>query len=251
MWHCTREGEYSLYSPNVRNENFLRGVQVADSAGLVRFTSVFPGCYAGRWPHVHFEVYADRAGIADASSAIATSQVALPKAACDQVYARSGYQASVANLARLSLADDNVFGDDGGARQLAATTGDPGAGFTVALAVPVDTTTAPSAGGGPGVVPRPEHPADERCRPVAGVAIVRLWPVCQNHPVAGIRRRAPWKTSCTPCSRTTPRNRPYRARRQHPRRPQPARRPRAGADRRDPGAGLVGSPRPHWPSRPL
>ena len=104
---------------------------------------------------------------------------------------------------------------------------------------------------GQGVVHRPERPADERCRPVAGVAIVRLWPVCQNHPVAGIRRRAPWKTSCTPCSRTTPRNRPYRARRQHPRRPQPARRPRAGADRRDPGAGLVGSPRPHWPSRPL
>ena len=155
VWHCTREGEYSLYSPNVRNENFLRGVQVADSAGLVRFTSVFPGCYAGRWPHVHFEVYADRAGIADASSAIATSQVALPKAACDQVYAQSGYQASVANLARLSLADDNVFGDDGGARQLATTTGDPGAGFTVALAVPVDTTTAPSAGGGPGGGPPP------------------------------------------------------------------------------------------------
>ena len=211
VWHCTREGEYSLYSPNVQNENFLRGVQVADAAGLVRFTSVFPGCYSGRWPHVHFEVYADQAGIADAGSAIATSQVALPKAACDQVYAQSGYQASVANLARLSLADDNVFGDDGGARQLATTTGDPGAGFTVALAVPVDTTTAPSAGGGPGVVPRPERPADEQCRPVAGVAIVRLWAVCQNHPVAGIRRRTPSKTSCTPCSRTTPRNRPHSA----------------------------------------
>ena len=155
VWQCTREGEYSLYSPNVRDENFLRGVQVADSAGLVRFTSVFPGCYAGRWPHVHFEVYADQAGIADASSAIATSQVALPKAACDQVYARSGYRASVANLARLSLADDNVFGDDGGARQLATTTGDPSAGFAVALAVPVDPTTAPSAGGGPGGGPPP------------------------------------------------------------------------------------------------
>jgi len=155
VWHCTREGEYSLYSPNVRDENFLRGVQVADSAGLVRFTSVFPGCYAGRWPHVHFEVYADQASIADASSAIATSQVALPKAACDQVYARSGYRASVANLARLSLADDNVFGDDGGARQLATTTGDPSAGFAVALAVPVDPTTAPSAGGGPGGGPPP------------------------------------------------------------------------------------------------
>ena len=101
-----------------------------------------------RWPHVHFEVYPDQTGLTDAGNAIATSQVALPQATCDQVYAQSGYQVSVANLARLSLADDNVFGDDGGARQLATTTGDPGAGFAVALAVPVDTTTTPSAGGG-------------------------------------------------------------------------------------------------------
>ena len=147
VWHCTREGEYSLYSPTVRDENFLRGVQIADAAGAVRFTSVFPGCYSGRWPHVHFEVYPDQAGIADAGTAIATSQVALPQAACEQVYAQSGYQASVANLARLSLASDNVFGDDGGARQLAETTGDASTGYAVALAVAVDTTTAPAMGG--------------------------------------------------------------------------------------------------------
>jgi len=149
VWHCTREGGYSLYSPDVEDENFLRGVQIADAAGRVRFTSVFPGCYAGRWPHVHFEVYPDQAGLTEAGNAIATSQVALPQATCDQVYAQSGYQASVANLARLSLADDNVFGDDGAAHQLGTTTGDVRTGFAVALAVPVDTTTAPSAGGRP------------------------------------------------------------------------------------------------------
>jgi protocatechuate 3,4-dioxygenase beta subunit len=44
----------------------------------VRFTSIFPACYPGRWPHVHFEVYAARADITDATKAIATSQVALP-----------------------------------------------------------------------------------------------------------------------------------------------------------------------------
>jgi protocatechuate 3,4-dioxygenase beta subunit len=154
VWHCTREGKYSLYSPDVQNENFLRGVQIADAAGRVRFTSVFPGCYAGRWPHVHFEVYPDQTGLADAGNAIATSQVALPQATCDQVYAQSGYQASVANLARLSLADDNVFGDDGAAHQLGTTTGDVRTGFAVALAVPVDTTTAPAAGGLPRNGPR-------------------------------------------------------------------------------------------------
>jgi protocatechuate 3,4-dioxygenase beta subunit len=163
VWHCTREGGYSLYSDGVTDQNYLRGVQVADSAGTVRFTSVFPACYDGRWPHIHFEVYPDQAGITDSANAIATSQVALPQDVCDTVYAQDGYEDSVSNLSRVSLTGDNVFGDDGGASQLATVTGDVSSGFTVALAVGVDTTTAPTGGqmggggapsGGPGGGPR-------------------------------------------------------------------------------------------------
>ncbi len=152
VWHCSREGGYSLYSEGVEDQNFLRGVQIADSAGKVRFTSVFPACYDGRWPHVHFEVYPDQASITDAANAIATSQVALPKDVCESVYAESGYEDSVSNLSRVSLDSDNVFGDDGGAAQLATVTGDVASGYTVTLAVGVDTTTEP-AGGGPGGAP--------------------------------------------------------------------------------------------------
>ena len=147
VWHCTREGGYSLYSEGVENENFLRGVQVADAAGAVRFTSIFPACYSGRWPHVHFEVYPDLASTTDAAKAIATSQVALPQEVCERVYAQPGYEASVRNLAQVSLADDNVFGDDGGARQLGRVTGDVTAGYAVALTVGVDTATIPTGGG--------------------------------------------------------------------------------------------------------
>src|SRR5262245_53449414 len=57
LWHCDRDGNYSLYSSAAVNQNYLRGVQAADSTGKVRFTSIFPGCYSGRWPHIHFEVY--------------------------------------------------------------------------------------------------------------------------------------------------------------------------------------------------
>jgi protocatechuate 3,4-dioxygenase beta subunit len=146
VWHCNREGEYSLYSDAVKDQNYLRGVQVADAAGTVRFTSIFPACYAGRWPHVHFEVYPDEASTTDAGNAVATSQVALPKDVCDQVYAQPGYSASVGNLARLSLATDTVFGDDGGVSQLATATGDATAGYAVALPVGVDTTTEPTGG---------------------------------------------------------------------------------------------------------
>jgi len=146
VWHCTREGGYSLYSDGVEDQNFLRGVQVADAAGKVTFTSIFPACYDGRWPHIHFEVYPDQAGIADSENAIATSQVALPQNVCEQVYAQDGYENSVSNLARVSLSSDMVFADDGGASQLGTVTGDVTSGYSVLLAVGVDTTTAPAGG---------------------------------------------------------------------------------------------------------
>jgi protocatechuate 3,4-dioxygenase beta subunit len=146
VWHCTREGGYSLYSDGITGENYLRGVQIADAAGTVRFTSVFPACYSGRWPHVHLEVYPDQASITDSTNAIATSQVALPQDVCETVYATEGYAASVANLAQVGLDSDNVFGDDDGASQLGTVTGDVSGGYVVSLAVGVDTGTTPAGG---------------------------------------------------------------------------------------------------------
>ncbi|SOE00329.1 intradiol ring-cleavage dioxygenase [Blastococcus haudaquaticus] len=147
VWHCTREGGYSLYSDGITDQNYLRGVQVADASGTVRFTSVFPACYDGRWPHIHFEVYPDQAGITDSANVIATSQVALPQDVCATVYAEEGYEASVSNLSGVSLSGDNVFGDDGGASQLATVTGNVRSGYTVTLPVRIDTTTTPTGGG--------------------------------------------------------------------------------------------------------
>jgi protocatechuate 3,4-dioxygenase beta subunit len=156
VWHCDREGRYSMYSQGVEDQNYLRGVQVADANGTVTFSSIFPACYSGRWPHIHFEVYPDRGAVTDVSTVIATSQVALPQDVCEQVYAQPGYEASVSNLARVSLQSDNVFGDDSGMSQLATVTGDVAGGYSVSLAVGVDTTTSPAAvgaGGGPGGMP--------------------------------------------------------------------------------------------------
>ncbi len=57
LWHCDAVGNCSLYSAGVTHQNWLRGVQAADANGVVRFTSIYPGCYSGRWPHIHSEVY--------------------------------------------------------------------------------------------------------------------------------------------------------------------------------------------------
>ena len=134
LWHCDQEGRYSLY--DVEDQNYLRGVQAADAAGKVTFTSIFPAAYSGRWPHIHFEVYPDLAAATSSSTAITTSQLALPQATCDAVYATDGYSASVENMTRTTLADDNVF-SDGSDSQLATVTGSVGAGLVAALTVPV------------------------------------------------------------------------------------------------------------------
>ena len=136
LWHCTREGGYSLYSPEVANENFLRGVQETDADGTVTFKSIFPGAYSGRWPHIHFQVYPDVDEAIAAGTETATSQIALPEDTCKLVYAESGYEQSVANLAQTSLATDMVF-SDGWDAELGTVTGTVGDGLKVTLTVPV------------------------------------------------------------------------------------------------------------------
>ena len=141
LWHCTRDGNYSMYSTGVTAENFLRGIQVSDSSGKVTFTTIFPACYSGRWPHVHFEVYPNLAAATD-SSAVSdyalVTQLAMPAAACTQVYGLvSGYEASVGNFANVTLASDNVFGNDSAALQLATVSGSVANGFATTLQVGV------------------------------------------------------------------------------------------------------------------
>ena len=137
LWHCDQAGNYSLYSQAAANENYLRGVQATDGSGVVTFQSIFPACYSGRWPHIHFEVYSNLEAATDEANKIATSQIALPKAACDLVYATDGYSQSVSNMGQVSLTSDNVFGDDGGIHELGTIAGDVSSGMTVALTVPV------------------------------------------------------------------------------------------------------------------
>ena len=137
LWHCDRDGNYSLYSNGVTSEDYCRGVQVTDSNGKLTFTSIFPACYAGRWPHAHFEVYPSLEAATSSSNAIHTSQLALPEDVCKTVYATEGYAQSVKNLSQISLAKDNVFGD-GYESQMATVTGDVTNGYVVRLTVGVD-----------------------------------------------------------------------------------------------------------------
>jgi protocatechuate 3,4-dioxygenase beta subunit len=136
LWHCDAEGRYSLYSPGATDQNYLRGVQVADSTGALTFTTIYPGAYRCRWPHMHFEVYPTLDAATTASGKLRTSQLALPEDVSRAVYADSRYPGSAQNLSGTSLDSDLVF-SDGFSLQLATVTGDNASGYSATLTIPV------------------------------------------------------------------------------------------------------------------
>jgi protocatechuate 3,4-dioxygenase beta subunit len=136
IWHCDQSGRYSMYSNGATDENYLRGVQETDADGRVTFKTIFPAAYSGRWPHMHFEIYSTLADATGGGNPITTSQLALPKDACDVVFATAGYEQSVSNFSQTSLSTDMVFGDDGAAHQIPTTTGSAADGYTLQLTVP-------------------------------------------------------------------------------------------------------------------
>ncbi|WP_213941121.1 intradiol ring-cleavage dioxygenase [Pseudomonas sp. dw_612] len=72
IWHCNARGAYSGWSrinPDLEvavgdigaiartdDDTYLRGGQFSDNKGVVRFTTIYPGFYAGRALHVHVAV---------------------------------------------------------------------------------------------------------------------------------------------------------------------------------------------------
>ena len=167
IWHCDAAGRYSMYSAGLEDETYLRGVQVTGDDGSVEFTTIVPGCYEGRWPHIHFEVFSSVHDIADASNAILTSQIAVPAEVCEAVYGTDNYADSVTPYSHITLETDNVF-NDGWEQQTPQVSGDVRAGYTAGIDVPIDTTTpntgggaAPNMGGGPGENAGPGGPGGE------------------------------------------------------------------------------------------
>ena len=137
LWHADKDGRYSLYT--AADQNYLRGVQEAGADGAMAFTTVFPGCYDGRWPHMHFEVFPSLDQATSAGSRLVTSQLALPEDLCSEVYdGTAGYETSVDNLTRTSLAGDMVF-RDGVDLQLPTVSGTPeGDDLRIALTIAVN-----------------------------------------------------------------------------------------------------------------
>ncbi|HEY7079414.1 MAG TPA: hypothetical protein VH500_06915, partial [Nitrososphaeraceae archaeon] len=57
IWHANSQGIYSdIADQGTIGKKFLRGYQLTDSSGTVRFTTIYPGWYQGRAIHIHDKV---------------------------------------------------------------------------------------------------------------------------------------------------------------------------------------------------
>lgn len=137
VWHCDKDGYYSEYggsgmqSANYQSVNFLRGRQTTDTNGLVSFTTVFPGWYPGRAPHVHVHIYS-----ATGKSLLVT-QIAFPYNVTNTVYTTAQAQGYTKGAQDTTNERDNVF-NDGYATELATVSGSVSAGYVLTHTIVVN-----------------------------------------------------------------------------------------------------------------
>lgn len=125
IWHCDANGIYSdVADPgfDTSGKKFLRGYQLTDAQGMVRFLTIFPGWYPGRAVHIHFKV---RAKAANGKQYELTSQLYFDDALTDRIHAQPPYLRQGQRAPRND--NDGLFRRGG--RQLMMTVSRDGAGY--------------------------------------------------------------------------------------------------------------------------
>jgi protocatechuate 3,4-dioxygenase beta subunit len=134
IWHCDKDGYYSEYdepgylgTEDNTGKTFLRGIQLTDSSGQARFTTIYPGWYTGRVTHIHLEIYVS-------SVLKLTTQLCFPDSLNTTVYQTSLYSAHGENT--ITNSTDQVF-SDGYSTELVSISGDTTNGYTATFKVGV------------------------------------------------------------------------------------------------------------------
>lgn len=105
IWQTDKDGVYSGFNQpgaNTVGQTFMRGIQMTDASGQVRFHTIYPGWYNGRVTHIHYEVYLN-------TIRSAVSQIAFPENITSQVYASPLYSGRGQNTSVPTNAQDSVF----------------------------------------------------------------------------------------------------------------------------------------------
>lgn len=137
IWHCDKDGYYSefaepgyLGTQDYRGKTFLRGIQLTDSNGQVKFTTIYPGWYSGRVTHIHAEVFVNNV-------LKKTTQMAFPDDINSTVYKTSLYSSHGQNASVANNAADNIFADSLD-DELLTLSGDTTNGFTGTFTISIE-----------------------------------------------------------------------------------------------------------------
>jgi protocatechuate 3,4-dioxygenase beta subunit len=161
MWQANASGVYSDESGlSTLGQTWLRGYQVTDSGGSVSFTTIFPGWYSGRTPHVHLMVRTF------SGSTVAyewTTQLLFEQTAIDTTLTgEAPYDTRAQPEPDTSNASDHVYttmvADEatGHESMVLALSGSAASGYAATINVAVDLTDGGgtgATGGGPGGPP--------------------------------------------------------------------------------------------------
>lgn len=121
VWHCDAQGAYSDATDptfgSTKGTKFLRGYQTTNASGAAKFTTIWPGWYAGRAVHIHFKI---RTAATNGRVSDFTSQLFFNEAMSDEIFAQAAYSQQ-GGPGRLRNETDGIFQGSGGKLTLAPT----------------------------------------------------------------------------------------------------------------------------------
>ncbi|WP_416977986.1 intradiol ring-cleavage dioxygenase [Streptomyces sp. T028] len=186
IWHCDAWGYYSGYTTanpggsapaesedgSTANDNtYLRGYQIANANGVVKFETIFPGWYTPRTCHIHVKVHTGgekEDGTYEGGKVNYTGQFFFDDTIAEEIFTLEPYSQHSGSYTTL---DNDMVYDGGGASSglltlKAVHKADPSKGYKGFLTLGIDpdaenTGAGSGSGGGDGGTPPSDAPTGD------------------------------------------------------------------------------------------
>ncbi|MEU9267719.1 intradiol ring-cleavage dioxygenase [Streptomyces sp. NPDC048251] len=183
IWHCDAWGYYSGYTTanpggsapaesedgsTADDDTYLRGYQIANANGVVKFETIFPGWYTPRTCHIHLKVHTGgqkEDGTYEGGKVNYTGQLFFPDDIAEEIFTLEPYSKHSGSYTTL---DNDMVYDGGGTSSglltlKAVHKADPSKGYKGSITLGVDPdaeNTGAGGGGGGGGTPPSGAPSD-------------------------------------------------------------------------------------------